>query len=103
MNKIELMQLTKKLLEKFFTGASSIKVDYNRNDGNKINFIVNLDKVKYTGFIYHNNKLTVKDVRNILFSFKRRVIQSLKKEEVQNVDSTAKEIRSGANKQEQLN
>lgn len=91
------MQLTKKLLEKFFNDASSIKVNYNRNDGNKINFIVNLKGDKHCGFIYHNTRLTVKDVRNILFSFKRRVIQSLKKE-VQNVDSTAKEIRTGADK-----
>ena len=97
MNKIELMQLTKKLLEKFFTDASAIRVEYNTTDGNKINFIVTLKGTRHNGFIYHSQRLTVKDVRNILFSFKRRVIQSLKKE-APIANSTTEKIQSGADK-----
>ena len=80
MNKIELMQCTQRTLRKFFGDLAGIKVSYNQKDGNKVNFVIDIERGKFRGFIFHNNTITHRDVRNILFSFKRRVIASLSKE-----------------------
>lgn len=93
MNKIELMLITEKILTKLFGENNVIKVVHNSKDGNKINYCVQVDGKKFYGCVFHSVKLTVKDVRNILFAYKRNVIKSLK--EVSHVDSATKEVCSG--------
>lgn len=81
MNKFELMQYTQKFLRKFFGDLAGIKVTYNTKDLNRINFTINIEPGRFIGSIYFNANLTPKDVRNILFSFKRKVVDSLSKKE----------------------
>ncbi len=71
MDKIAFMSLTKIYLEKFFPD-SEIVVTNSMSDKNKINFLIK-GKNKHAGSIFHQTKLTNKDIRNILFSFKRRL------------------------------
>jgi hypothetical protein len=94
MNKIELMLVVEKILIKLFGKEGVLKITHNGNDLNKINFTVLVDHKKFFGCIFHSKRLTVKDVRNILFSYKKRVIQSLQ-EEVKNVDPATETVRAG--------
>ena len=71
MNKISLMLIVQKILIKLYGEKGVTSVTYSPKDGNKINYIVTLDGKKCIGCVFYNAKLTVKDVRNILFSFKK--------------------------------
>lgn len=94
MNKIECMLITERILRKLFGDKEVLKVVNNSKDGNKINYCVLCDNKKFYGCIFCNSKLTVKDIRNILFTYKRQVLKSLNRE-VQNADTRAKEVRTG--------
>lgn len=94
MNKIELMLVTQKVLFKLFDDKNVLGVCYSPKDANKISFTVVVDGTKFFGCIFHNNKLTVKDVRNILFAYKKNCLKALGKE-VKNANSTGTNIREG--------
>jgi hypothetical protein len=90
------MLIVQKILIKLYGEKGVTSVTYSPKDGNKINYIVTLDDKKCIGCVFYNAKLTVKDVRNILFAYKKREIKALGKE-ASNVNTTDAEVRTGVN------
>lgn len=77
MNSLECLLITEKVLNKLF-GIENVKqVLFNPSKNNKISFTVLIDTIKYAGFLYYHSKLTAKDIKNILFAFKRTALKSL--------------------------
>ena len=94
MNKIELMLVVKRILVKLFGESNVLKVVYSPSDGNKVTYTITIDNKKFIGCVFYNARFTVKDVRNILFAYKKREIKALNKE-VSNVDSANEKICTG--------
>lgn len=92
MNILDFALVLKKSLIKLFGEENVLKLS-NRPTGqekNKFIFTILVNSKKFNGFIYFNKNLIVKDIRNILFAFKRNCFEALKKEKP-NVSDTPNE------------
>lgn len=83
MNIIEFTLATKKILCKLFTSENVCSVKCKPDEKRtKIHFIITFKDKKCAGFIFFNSKLSNKDIRNILFTYKRRLFDLIQKEKL---------------------
>lgn len=99
MNIITFALTTERTLAKLFGGENvhKVAVSPTSKDKNKVFFTVSLKGFKHKGFIFFSDRLSGKDIRNILFAYKRNLFDLIAKED-KHADSTNEKIQPGVHK-----
>lgn len=79
MNSLECLLITEKVLNKLFGSENIKQILFNPSKNNKITFTTLLDDKKVCGFLYYHSGLIPKDIKNILFAFKRTALKNLQR------------------------
>ena len=101
MNNFEFILIVQKTLNKLFglDNVHKVSAQINGENKNKIYFVISMADKRFHSYIFYRTRLTTKDIRNILFAFKRNTIDSIRRGEINvSTNSTDEEIRTRVDK-----
>jgi len=87
MNAVECLLVVQKVLKRFFgdNNVHRVIIKPGNIDKNKIYYTITLKNDTHNGFLYYNERLTVKDVKNILFKYRENILKTSCKDELEEV------------------